>query len=110
MRLIKYYILFICVFGACKNQVSKSTVLSSEKVIKNFFFDKKKLKLNPLKGRWFYKDEPFNGYSFKVYENDNISEKTSFYNGKREGDNFMYFDDVHVYYYLWVYILNAFVI
>ena len=43
MRLIKYYILFICVLGACKKQVAKNTSLSTEKIIQNIFVDKEEL-------------------------------------------------------------------
>jgi antitoxin component YwqK of YwqJK toxin-antitoxin module len=92
MRLIKYYIVFICVFGACKKQVSKNTSLSTDIVIYNIFVDKKELKLNQLKGQWFYNKQPFNGYGISVYENDSLSEKTGFYNGKREGDDLKYFE------------------
>ena len=93
MRLINCFIFLICVFGACKNQEPKSTNTISKKVIENNFIHKKYLKLNQQKGLWFYNDKPFNGYGFKVYENDTLSEKTTYYRGKREGDDYMYFND-----------------
>ena len=93
MRLTKYIIVLICVFGACKNQVSKNTTLSTEKIIPIISVDKNELELNQLKGKWFYNDEPFNGYGIKVYENDSLSEKTGFYKGKREGADLKFFEN-----------------
>jgi antitoxin component YwqK of YwqJK toxin-antitoxin module len=93
MRLINFYIFLTFVFGACKNQAPKKKNVLSEKKIENIFVPKKDLKLNPQKGQWFYKDKPFNGYAIKVYENDSLSEKTSYFNGKREGDDVKFFID-----------------
>ncbi|PQJ78859.1 hypothetical protein BTO18_06525 [Polaribacter porphyrae] len=93
MRLTNYLILIICVFGACKNQAPENTKLVAEKTIKNTFINKNQLKLNPLKGQWFYNDKPFNGFGIKLYDNDSLSEKTGYYNGKREGEDFMYFNN-----------------
>lgn len=93
MRLINsFFLILICFLGSCNNQLPKNTYVS-EKIIKNVYVDKNELELNKLKGQWFYKQEPFNGYAVLRYKNDSLSEKTSFYNGKREGEDFKYFDN-----------------
>lgn len=94
MQLIKYYIVFFLVFGACKNQLSNSdTILSAKAISKNLFVDKKELKLNPANGEWLYKNVLFTGFGFKLYKNDSLLEKTTFYKGKREGEDFKYFEN-----------------
>lgn len=86
-----YFLLFICAFGSCKKQTTKSTNTSSIKEITNVFIDKKEVKLDPLKGQWFYKEKAFNGFTIAYHKNESISEKTGFFNGKREGKIYKYF-------------------
>ena len=93
MRLIKYFLLLICVFTSCKKELVKNTFIFSSKEIKNVFINKDQIKLNPIKGLWLYKNQPFNGYAVLYYKNDSISEKIGFFNGKREGKYLKYFDE-----------------
>ena len=58
---------------------NKPIVISSVEVLKEV------LVLNGNKGKWYYKEKPFNGYSLKYYPNGTLEEKWGFYNGKREG-------------------------
>ena len=46
---------------------------------------KNELILNQLEGKWYYNNQPYNGYSVKKHPNDTIAERLGFYNGKREG-------------------------
>ncbi len=94
MRLIKYiFLVFIGVFGSCKKQSAENTSISSVKEITNILIEKKQIKLNPLKGQWFYEQQPFNGYAVVYHENDRLAEKIGFFNGKREGKYYRYFKD-----------------
>ncbi|WP_166384546.1 MULTISPECIES: toxin-antitoxin system YwqK family antitoxin [unclassified Polaribacter] len=94
MQLDKYiFLVFICVFGSCKNQTTKNISIINTKEIVNILIPKEQVKLNPLKGQWFYKDQPFNGYAITYNKNEVLSEKTGFFNGKRQGEMFKYFDD-----------------
>lgn len=90
MRSILFYILITLSILGCKktepintssNDVSQveSIVIADVEVLKE------DLVLNGNKGRWYYKEEPFNGYSLKYYSNGKIEEKWGFSNGKREG-------------------------
>jgi antitoxin component YwqK of YwqJK toxin-antitoxin module len=94
MRLTKYILLlFLCVFGSCKEQVTENTSISLDKEITNMLIKKEEIKLNPLLGQWFYKQKPFNGFAVLYHKNDGISEKIGFFNGKREGLYYKYFRD-----------------
>ena len=94
MQLDKYlFLVFICVFGSCKNQTTKNISIINTKEIVNILIPKEQVKLNPLKGQWFYKDQPFNGYAITYNKNEVLSEKTGFFNGKRQGEMFKYFND-----------------
>lgn len=93
MQSINYYILLFFVLVSCKNREAENRNVFTKNNIKNILIDKKYLKLNPLKGQWFYNDTPFSGYGFKIYKNDTLLEKTGYCNGKREGEDVMYFSD-----------------
>ena len=88
MKSILFLILF-SLLGCEKNKPIKvaSSVTEKERtiVISSLEVLKKELVHNPNKGRWYYKDKPFNGYSLKYYSNGVLEEKWGFYNGKREG-------------------------
>ena len=92
MRLIKYFFLVVvCVLCSCTKQNIENTAISSVKEIANVLVQKKQIELNPLKGQWFYEQQPFNGYAVVYHENDNLVEKIGFFNGKREGTYYRYF-------------------
>lgn len=94
MRLTKYILLLLlCVFGSCKKQGTGNTSISLGKGIVNILIKKEEIKLNPLKGQWFYNQKPFNGYAVVYHENDSLAEKIGFFNGKREGKYYRYFKD-----------------
>lgn len=94
MRLTKYILLLLlCVFGSCKKQRTENTSLSLGKEIVNTLIKKEEIKLDPLKGQWFYNQKPFNGYAVVYDENKSISEKIGFFKGKREGPYFKFFKD-----------------
>jgi antitoxin component YwqK of YwqJK toxin-antitoxin module len=94
MRLIKYILLLLlCVFGSCKKQVAESTSISLGKEIVNILIKKEEIKLNPLKGQWYYNKKPFNGYAVVYHKNKSVSEKIGFFNGKREGSYYKFFKE-----------------
>lgn len=99
MRLINYYrfLLVMSVFFGCNTKSNDELVLAKDIIstleVEKNFIDEKLIKLNSTKGQWFYKDQPFNGYSVSYYENDSLAEKTGFFNGKREGKSYSYFSD-----------------
>ena len=94
MRLINFsFLFFLLVFGSCNKQTTKSKFMAYTKVINNIIIAKEQVKLDPLKGKWFYNDKPFNGFAVTYYKNKIISEKIGFFNGKREGKSFKYFED-----------------
>ena len=79
MRLINYvFLILIGVFVSCKKQTVQSTSNFLAQEITNIVIDKEQIKLNPLKGQWFYKQQPFNGYAVLYYENDSLAEKIGF--------------------------------
>ncbi|QWX85687.1 hypothetical protein H0I23_06485 [Cellulophaga sp. HaHaR_3_176] len=70
------------------NTTKNSNVTVEEKElisIEDITVDKKDLKLNPVEGKWYYKNVPFNGFATKIYNNGIVEEKLGFYKGKREG-------------------------
>jgi hypothetical protein len=62
-----------------KSEVEKAIVISNVKV------SKKELVLNQIEGKWYYKNQPYNGYSLKFHPNETMAERLGFLNGKREG-------------------------
>lgn len=54
-------------------------------VIANCEVPKSELVLNQLEGIWYYKKEPYNGFSLRFHPNNTVAERLGFYNGKREG-------------------------
>ena len=57
----------------------KSVAINSVEV------SKKDLVLNQIEGKWYYKNQAYNGYSLKFHANDTLAERLGFVNGKREG-------------------------
>ena len=99
MRLIKYYIVLICVFGACKNQVSKNTALSTEKIIPTISVDKNDLELNQLKGKWFYNGKAFyadnklQGQKLNYSIDGNLISESNYKDGQLDGVQKIWFDN-----------------
>ena len=72
-------------FTGCK-EVAPAKAIADESIVircKEVFKDE--LVLNQLEGKWYYKGEPYNGYSLKLHPNGMLGEKLGFYKGKREG-------------------------
>ncbi|MEP1489618.1 MAG: hypothetical protein ABJK28_14445 [Algibacter sp.] len=89
MKPILFFILIVFSITGCKETVHSKTVNVAAEgkpiVIDTIEVLKKELVLNGNKGKWYYKEKPFNGYSLKFHENGVLEEKWGFYNGKREG-------------------------
>ncbi|RTE55250.1 hypothetical protein EHW67_01405 [Arenibacter aquaticus] len=64
---------------AVKREVKKAIVIDSVEV------PKQDLILNQNEGKWYYKNQPYNGYSVKFHSNGTLAERLGFLNGKREG-------------------------
>lgn len=92
MRLFFLFLLLISLVN-CKDctandealKVSTSAVQHSAVAIDTLEVFKKELVLNQLEGVWYYKNEPYNGFSVKLYSNGTTEERMGFYNGKRQG-------------------------
>jgi len=97
MQLIsKYYICFLLIiFSSCdfKTNTKNDFLHAIPKKIENIEVPKEELILIPEKGKWYYKDVPFNGFAIKYFENDMIAERIGYYNGEKEGKAYKYFDD-----------------
>ncbi|MEQ3664992.1 MULTISPECIES: toxin-antitoxin system YwqK family antitoxin [unclassified Olleya] len=90
MRPILFFIVIVFTITGCKDasdSTSSNTVTKNEQaiVIGNVELLKEALVLNGNKGRWYYKDKPYTGYSLKYYPNGVLEEKLGFFNGRREG-------------------------
>ncbi|MGB2684466.1 MAG: toxin-antitoxin system YwqK family antitoxin [Olleya sp.] len=90
MRPILFFIVIVFTISGCKDAsdiTSSATVTKKEQaiVIGNVELLKEALVLNGNKGRWYYKDKPYTGYSLKYYPNGVLEEKLGFFNGRREG-------------------------
>ncbi|SRX54329.1 toxin-antitoxin system YwqK family antitoxin [Aequorivita sp. CIP111184] len=73
-------------FINCNNKEVDMAVATKEAlVIENIEVLKEELVLNQIEGKWYYRNEPFSGYSIKRYANDTLAERLGYVNGKREG-------------------------
>lgn len=68
----------------CKKSIPKKAV-GETITIDAFEVDKKELVLNQIEAKWYYKGQPYNGYSIKYHSNGTVEERLGFYKGKREG-------------------------
>ncbi len=87
---IPFVLLFCCVLlFNCKKTSSKfneeASIVPISQKIKEIYVDKKELTLHQNEGVWYYKNEPFFGFSVECYENDQLKSKIGFHNGKRQG-------------------------
>ena len=87
MRPFTFIILFLATFLLIHCKEAPSHNLKEEKaiVINSVEVSKKALALNQIEGKWYYKNQPYNGYSLKFHPNDTLAERLGFLNGKREG-------------------------
>jgi len=91
IRLFSILLLTVC-FTNCKQVSNKLadknqlTVSESDSIIiDSTIVAKSQLELNQLEGKWYYKGQPYDGYSLKFYPNGVLQEKLGFLNGKRQG-------------------------
>jgi antitoxin component YwqK of YwqJK toxin-antitoxin module len=55
------------------------------KIIPDTQVNKKEVILHPNEGKWYYKNQPFSGFSVMYHENGVLAERVGYYNGKKEG-------------------------
>lgn len=81
------YLLFLAIFccNGCKETVVLENVVNDVIVVDSCEVLKSELLLNQIEGKWYYKNQPFNGYSLKFHANGVLQERLGFYMGKREG-------------------------
>ena len=77
-------------------EVKTSIAHQPELKIEDFSVDKNELDLNQLEGRWYYKNEPFNGLATAYHSNGQIAESVGFIDGKREGVAHYWFDNSQI--------------
>jgi antitoxin component YwqK of YwqJK toxin-antitoxin module len=95
MRLIKILFSLTFIFSSC----NKTTIRNNPteiKSIQNSIVDKSQLELIPEKGRWFYENKPFNGFAVVYHLNNKIAEKVGYFNGRKEGVAFKYFENGNI--------------
>ncbi len=88
MKATSFYIYIgsiLILMTSCKRTSPLVDKNEEEPVIENVTRFKEELTLNQLEGTWYYKNEPYNGYSISIHANGTLVEKIGFYNGKREG-------------------------
>ncbi len=73
MRLIKILFSLTFIFSSC-NKTTTGNNPTEIKSIQNSIVDKSQLELIPEKGRWFYKNKPFNGFAVVSHPNNKIAE------------------------------------
>lgn len=77
--LINVFLLgFLFFAGSCSKGVDQHSIAET-------CVSKRDLKLNANEGKWYYHNEPYNGYAIEYHRNGAAAEKVGFYNGKRYG-------------------------
>lgn len=85
MRLIDSTFLFlILAFTGCKQQRIK---------VENIMVTADELILNPAEGKWYYNDQPFNGYGVIYYDNGSHAEQIGYYQRKKQGVAKKWYED-----------------
>ncbi|WP_372937148.1 toxin-antitoxin system YwqK family antitoxin [Seonamhaeicola sp.] len=86
---LTFIIILISCIVSCKQESNKKVDIANNEeqsiLIDSLTVLKTDLVLNPIEGKWYYKGNPFNGYSVKYYANGALAEKLGFIKGKREG-------------------------
>lgn len=85
MKPLLFILIAILSLTSCKKTSDKKSTIDKAIFINSFEISKNELVLNQVEGKWYYKKEPFNGFSMKFHPNRNVEERLGFYNGKREG-------------------------
>ncbi|WP_144894896.1 toxin-antitoxin system YwqK family antitoxin [Lutibacter sp. Hel_I_33_5] len=79
-----FILLISCSNKSTSKNLDENIDVNTIKII-DFKVDKKELRLDQNKGVWFYQNVPFNGFAISYFDNNQLKEKTGFYNGKRQG-------------------------
>ncbi|MFT5213906.1 MAG: antitoxin component YwqK of YwqJK toxin-antitoxin module, partial [Patiriisocius sp.] len=95
MRLIKILFSLTFIFSSY-NKTTTGNNPTEIKSIQNTIVEKSQLTLIPEKGRWFYKDRPFNGFAVVYHPNKKTAEKVGYFNGRKEGEAFKYFENGNI--------------
>lgn len=79
--------LMLVLFASCNKTLVANDKVEKEEtiVIEDTEVLKEELVLNQIEGKWYYKNEPYSGYSLRFYPNDTLAERIGYYKGKREG-------------------------
>lgn len=85
MRLIYLLVLATLCLTNCKKVSVNQSAVAKTIVIDNFEVLKSELVLHQLEGKWYFNDQPYNGYSFTFHSNGKMEEMLGFCEGKREG-------------------------
>lgn len=82
-----FFFLISCMEMGVRKEGNEKTLTRKEEtiVIDSLVVAKTVLILNPVEGKWYYNDQPYNGYSLKLHSNGKVAERLGFYKGKREG-------------------------
>ena len=82
-----FYLLFLVIFSfsSCKEAPVSESIADKVIVINSLEVLKSELVLNQIEGKWYYKDQPYYGYSLKFHFNGVLEERLGFHKGKREG-------------------------
>lgn len=87
------FLAVLLLFVSCENipvhqsslQMTNIEKKTEYKIIPNLQIAKEQLELNQLEGKWYFKNEPFSGYSVVYHPNRIVAERIGFYHGKRQG-------------------------
>ncbi|MEQ9305452.1 MAG: hypothetical protein RJQ14_16195, partial [Marinoscillum sp.] len=87
VQLIKgWFVALITLAASCGKGIEQQTIAET-------YVLKGDLKLHPTEGKWYYNNEPYNGFGIAYHENDSMAEKIGFCNGKKEGIAQKWFDN-----------------
>ncbi|MDB4292150.1 toxin-antitoxin system YwqK family antitoxin [Maribacter sp.] len=80
-----FLVLLSCAIFSCKKTLDTKNTVGKQIIIDSVEVSKKELVLNPIEGKWYHKNVPFNGFSVKFHLNGTLEERLGFYQGKRQG-------------------------
>ncbi|WP_343847884.1 toxin-antitoxin system YwqK family antitoxin [Algoriphagus jejuensis] len=77
---------FLVLLGSCSEK-------TADPPIPEVYVPKADLVLHPNEGKWYYENEPFNGYAITYHDNGGMEEKIGYYQGKKEGPAQQWFEN-----------------
>ncbi|NAS11664.1 toxin-antitoxin system YwqK family antitoxin [Poritiphilus flavus] len=91
---IKIPLLGIAVLvSACAHNKQRSEVAPNVVEIPEIEVKKEDLELRPMEGKWYRNNEPFNGYAMRCYPDGSPAERTTYRDGKKEGEATKWYQD-----------------